>query len=211
MSLRPILCLLAFIAISTAPSAKCVDLIAWNGDQVDLLNTSTNTPPSSTATGVNAASSGVLMDGLITDHIGNSIEYVGGYLQFSITADAGYNLQITDFKMTTNGVSASVLTILYSSATEGGSYLELVSLADLSIGPNTWTLPLADTIPAGSTRFYRLISASAIFTYAQSELAVFSFQGSATAVPEPSSYILAMAAVGTMGLAARRKKSLKLG
>lgn len=207
MKMRPALCLVTLVLLTIGSSARSAELLAWNGGSVDLLNASTYTTPSASATGVVSGASGSKLGGLITiSTILNTVTYAGGYLQFAITADGTHDLTIQDFRLTTSLVSVSALTTLSSASSEGGSYTDLASLATLSLGTNTYTLPTADTIAAGTTRYYRLTSLLAAFTYGQAQPAVLAFHGTVTPVPEPSTYAMAIMSAGTIGLAARHKK-----
>jgi hypothetical protein len=207
MKMRPALCLVTLVLLTICSSARSAEILAWNGASVDLLNASTYTTPSANATGVDSAASGSKLGGSITlSTTLNTITYAGGYLQFAITADATHDLTIEDFRLTNSLVSVSALTALSSATTESGTYTELVPLATLSLGTNTYTLPTADTIAAGTTRYYRLSSLAAAFTYGQAQPAVLAFHGTVTPVPEPSTYAMAIMSAGTIGLAARHKK-----
>jgi hypothetical protein len=207
MNARPICCIAAAFVFSLGSTAQSAELLAWNGGQVDLLNSSTITTPSFSATGVDSANSGAKLGGLITlDNLLNTIVYVDGYMQFAITADSGYDLQVEDFRLHTSAVSVSALTFLTVSSTEGGTYTELVSLGEIIIGSNTFTIQTPETISAGTTKYFRLSSLLMEFTFSQGEASVLSFNGSATPVPEPSTYAMATLGAGTLGYLGRRRR-----
>lgn len=189
-----------------------LEIAAWSGTDVQTFDSTYKAPSASANPGVDAAgtggkiganitlSAGILNERLITVTLG------GGYFQFQVAADSGYDIQVDNFQVTTNLVIIGLGTSIQTSTTEGGSYSTLASL-NIDNGTNTFDFASSPvSIPAGETRFFRMTSVAQIITYDVTQASVFRFNGTVTPVPEPSAYALVAAGITVLGFVGRNRR-----
>lgn len=209
-----ILCFSLISAVVSTPPAEALEIAVWAGTDVEDFTSSYLAPSVPPPTGVDLTGTGGKIGANITLSVGvltariMTVGLGGGYFQFQIKADSGYDIQVDDFQVTTSLAAIGLGTTFASSTTEGGSYS---TLASINIGPGTNTYDFSSspvTIPAGETRFFRLSSVAQVITYDVNQASVFKFNGTVSPVPEPSTYALAAAGVAVLGYAGRKRRTI---
>lgn len=209
-----ILCLTLFAIDHMTTSASALEVLAsWSGTSVDSFDAGYQVPTADLTPGVNGPNSGGKVGANVTISAGILNQRLltfalGGYLQFKVQADSGYDVTIDNFQVTTDLANVGLATSIDYSTTEGSGYSQRGSLVSLALGTNTYNFSSAVTVPAGQTAFFRFNTAVAgVVTYDVTQSAVFSFNGSAIAVPEPSTFAMAAAGIAVLGsIGGRRRK-----